>query len=82
LESIFLLLAAALAWQLGSLPAQILLFLRSTSWSLALCFVAVTVVSVMYFFTIPIVFSGAITICLIAAASRSSRVPAAQDPAR
>ena len=71
--SAFLLLAAILAWQLGSLPTQTLRLLRSTAWALSLCFAAVTVLSWMYFFTIPIAFSGVITVCLIVATWRSAR---------
>ena len=69
--SVFLLLAAVLAWQLGSLPAQTRLLLRSTAWGLAICFAAVTALNWMYFFTIPIVFSSAITVCLAMGAWRS-----------
>jgi hypothetical protein len=64
--SVFLLLAAILAWQLGSLPANTL---RLTAWSLVLAFAAMTVLNCLYFFTIPIVFSALITICLAAATS-------------
>jgi hypothetical protein len=71
--SAFLLLAAILAWQLGGLPAQTLPLLRSTAWALALCFAAVTVLSWMYFFIIPIAFSSVITACLVVAAWRSAR---------
>jgi hypothetical protein len=80
--SVFLLLAAIFAWQLGSLPRQILLLVRSTAWAFALCFAVVTVLSALYFFIIPIVFSGAITVCLITAAWLSSRVPMTPVPAR
>lgn len=38
--SILLLLAAALAWQLGGLPAETLALMRGTVWTLALCFLA------------------------------------------
>jgi hypothetical protein len=71
--SVLLLLAATLAWQLGSLSTQTLSFLRSTAWALALCFAGLTILSWMYFFPIPIVFSSAITTCLVAAAWRSAR---------
>jgi murein DD-endopeptidase MepM/ murein hydrolase activator NlpD len=71
--SVFLLLAAILAWQLGSLPTQTLRVMRNTVWTLSLCFAAVTVLSWMYFFIIPIVFSCAITVCLVLAAWRSAR---------
>jgi len=62
------LFAAVLAWQLGGLPAENLAAMRVTVWSLALCFAAITVVSWMYLFILPIVFLMAITVCLTAAA--------------
>jgi hypothetical protein len=71
--SVLFLLAAIVAWQLGSLSTQTLPLFRVTAWALALCFAAVTVLSWMYFFTIPLAFSAAITICLVAAAWRSAR---------
>lgn len=66
--SVFLLFAAVLAWQLGGLPAEIFARMRGTAWALAISFVAVTALSVKYAFTIPIVFSALVTICLLAAA--------------
>jgi len=69
--SVFLLLAATLAWQLGNLPPQTWPLLRGTAWTLTLCFAAVSVLSFMYFFTIPIVFSVVITVCLAGAVSLS-----------
>jgi len=66
--SVFLLFAAVLAWQLGRLPAETLARVRSIAWALAICFAAITVVSWRYAFTIPIVFSTLITVCLTAAA--------------
>jgi hypothetical protein len=72
--SVFLLFTAELAWQLGGLPAGTLApFMRRTAWALALCFVAVTIVSWMYSFTTPIVFSTLITVCLLAAAWLSAK---------
>ena len=71
--SVFLLLAAILAWQLGNLPTQTLRAMRSTVWALSICFAVVTVLSWMYFFIIPIAFSSAITACLVLAAWRSER---------
>ena len=71
--SVFLLFAAVLAWQLSGLPAEIFARVRGTAWALALCFAAVTALSVKYAFTTPIVFSTVITICLIAAAWLSAR---------
>jgi hypothetical protein len=66
--SVFLLFAAVLAWLLGGLPAETLARVRGIAWALAVCFVAVTVLSWIYTFTTPIVLSTLITLCLIAAA--------------
>ena len=71
--SVFLLLAAVLAWQLGGLPAETFARMRGTAWAFALCFAAVTILSSTYFFIIPIVFSIVITVCLITAAWRSAK---------
>jgi hypothetical protein len=71
--SVFLLFAAVLAWELGGLPAEI--FARRTAWALAICFAAVTALSLRYAFTTPIVFSTMITMCLIAAAWHSAKKP-------
>jgi len=71
--TVFLLLAAIFAWQLGSLPAETLRLLRSSAWALSACFAAVTVLSWIYFFPIPIAFSAVITVCLIVATWRSAR---------
>ena len=70
--SVFLLLAAILAWQLGSLPTETLRQMRMTAWALALCFGAVASLSWKYFFSIPIAFSSAITVCLVVAGWRSA----------
>jgi hypothetical protein len=72
-NSVFLLLAAILAWQLGSLPPEARPLFRATAWALALCFAATTVLSWLYFFTIPLAFSGVITVFLVVAAWRSTR---------
>jgi len=71
--SVFLLLAVALAWQLGRLPPESLALMRGTAWVFALCFIAITVLSWKYFFVIPIVFSIVITLCLTAAAWLSGK---------
>jgi hypothetical protein len=70
---VFLLLAAILAWQLGSLTKPTAALLRPTAWALALCFAVLTVLNCAYFFTIPIVFSGLIAICLASATWVSTR---------
>jgi len=71
--SVLLLLAVVLAWQLGGLPPESLARMRGTAWAFALCFIAVTVLSWKYFFSIPIVFSVVTTICLTAAAWLSAK---------
>ncbi len=71
--SVFLLFAAVLAWQLGGLSAETLGLMRPTGWALALCFVAMTILSWRYFFILPIVFLTLITVCLVAAAWRSAK---------
>ena len=70
---VFYLFAAVLAWQLGSLSAETLAVVRVTAWALALCFVAITVVSCRYLFILPIVSSVLITTCLTAAAWLSAK---------
>ena len=71
--TVFLLLAAVIAWQLGGLPRESLTHVRGLAWALALCFVAVTVLNWRYFFVVPIVFSIVITVCLLAATWLSSK---------
>ena len=73
--SVFLLFAAVLAWQLAGLRAEIFARMRRTAWALAICFAAVTALSLRYAFTTPIVFSTMITMCLIAAAWLSAKKP-------
>src|SRR5258707_14865487 len=70
---VFYFFAAILAWQLGRLPADTLARMRGTAWAFAVCFAAITVVSWRYLFVLPIVFSGVITVCLIAAAWLSAQ---------
>src|ERR1043165_10097813 len=75
------LFAAILAWQLGNLPAATLALMRGTAWAFALCFAAITVVSWIYLFIIPIAFSIVITSCLTVAAWLSAR-PVSIPPVR
>ena len=72
--SVFLLVAAVLAWQLGeSAAASAGAFTRRIAWTLAISFVAVTALTWRYAFTIPLVFSIVITLCLIVAACLSPK---------
>lgn len=76
--SVLLLLCAMLAWQLGNIPRQTFPLLRMTAWGLTLCFAAITILDVKYFFTIPIVMSALITVFLATATWHSAR--AAKSP--
>jgi hypothetical protein len=75
--TVFLLLAAVLAWQLGGLAIETLMRMRGLTWAFALCFAVITVLSWQYFFALPLIFSALITICLILAAWLSASRPAA-----
>ena len=66
--SVSILFAAALAWQLAGLTAETLANIRGIQWSLAISFMAITGLSWRFAFTLPLVFSTVITVCLIAAA--------------
>ncbi|HWX56872.1 MAG TPA: hypothetical protein VN176_19985 [Verrucomicrobiae bacterium] len=71
--SVFLLFAAILAWQLGGLPPATLALMRGIPRAFAVCFAGITFLSWRYFFTIPIVFSAVVTLCLTAAAWLSAK---------
>jgi hypothetical protein len=62
--SVFLLFAAAGAWQLGGLSNETLVKIPGITWPLAICFAVVAALSWRYFFMIPIVFSALITLLL------------------
>jgi hypothetical protein len=66
--SVFLVFSAVVAWLLAGLPPETLARVRSIAWALAICFVAITALSWGYAFTIPVVLSTLITVCLTAAA--------------
>ena len=71
--TVFLLLAAAVAWQLGRLDAETVTRVRGIGWSLALCFVVLTFLSFRYFFVLPLIFSIVIAVCLTVAAWLSAK---------
>jgi len=71
--TVFLLLAAVVAWQLGRLDAETLARVRGIGWSLALCFVVLTFLSFRYFFVLPLIFSIVIAVCLMLAALLSAK---------
>ena len=66
--TVLLIFLAVLSWQLGSLPKESLLLMPLLTWGLAACFVVVTFLSWKYFFMVPMIFSGVVTICFIFAA--------------
>jgi hypothetical protein len=70
---VFYLFAAVLAWQLGGLPSKTLVQMRVALWAFAVAFAAITVVSWMYLFALPVAFSAVITACLTAAAWLSAK---------
>ena len=71
--SVFLVFLAVLTWQLSSLPAATLASMRGTAWSLVICFGVVSILSLRYFFIIPIVFSILVLLCLTSAAWLSAK---------
>ena len=71
--TVFLLLAAVVAWQLGGLEAEILRRVSVIRWTLAICFVMLTFLSFRYFFILPVMFSIVIAVCLIVAAWLSAK---------
>ena len=71
--TVFLVFSAILTWQLGGLPAGTLALMRGTAWALVICFGALVILSVRYFFVIPIAFSIVIFLCLAAAAWLSAK---------
>jgi len=69
----FLLFAAVLSWQLGGVSQDVLAQLPWATWGLAVCFLAITILSWTYFFLAPGIFSILITACLAAGAILSRR---------
>jgi hypothetical protein len=66
--SVFLIFAAILAWQLGSMSPERRAAIPLVRWSFALCFVLIAVLSWRYFFMVPGVFSTLIALGLLGAA--------------
>jgi hypothetical protein len=66
--SVFLVFAAILAWQLGSMSPERRTAIPLVRWSFALCFVLIAVLSWRYFFMVPGVFSTLIALGLVGAA--------------
>jgi hypothetical protein len=66
--TVFLLFTAILTWQLGSQPKEALSTMWVLNWSLAACFMTLTILSWMYFFVVPVALSAVIALCLMCAA--------------
>lgn len=66
--SVFLVFAAVLAWQLGSMSRERLSGMPGVRWSLAICLVFIAVLSWRYFFVAPGVFSTLVALGLVGAA--------------
>jgi hypothetical protein len=66
--SVFLVFAAILAWQLGSMSREALAAMPVVRWSFAACFVLIAVLTWRYFFIPPGVFSTLVALGLVGAA--------------
>ena len=71
--TVLLFFAATLAFQLGGLPKETLRSLGLVTWTFALAFVAITLLTWRYFFVAPLVFSGLVALCLLMAAWSATR---------
>ncbi len=63
-----LLFCAILAWQLATLPADVLHRLKLVRWAFAGCFVVLTGITYVYIFPAPLVFTALVAIVLVLAA--------------
>lgn len=66
--TVLMVFTAVLAWQLSRLTAGTLAQLRWLTWGLAICYGCVLVLSLSYFFMVPVIFSAMIFLCLCVAA--------------
>jgi hypothetical protein len=71
--SVLMAFASIVAWQLGGLPSATMAQMRVVVWGFVVCFGLVAYLSWRYFFSVPIIFSIAILLCLAAAAWRSEK---------
>ena len=78
--SLYLLMQAAVLWQLGSLAKTDALRVRPIVASFCLAFIVNTALAWKYFFVIPLVTSVAISVCLALAFVTAGRSNAAQQP--
>lgn len=66
--TVYMLLSAFLAWHLGALAARQPQAIGALAWVFAAAQLACLVLSVLYFFRVPIVFSAVVVVCLVWAA--------------
>jgi hypothetical protein len=71
--TVFFLFSAMVTWELGRLPAATLVQLPWLRWGLALCYAGALLISLHYFFTVQVIFSAVILLCLAAAAAVARR---------
>jgi hypothetical protein len=71
--TVLVLFTAVVAWQLSRLSETTLAQLPWLTWGLALCYVVAFLISCQYFFTVQVIFSGVIFLCLAAAAAVARR---------
>ena len=72
LVSVFLLFAAVLAWQFGSMSPERLAAIPVERWSFALCFVVIACLTWRYFFLAPGILSTLAALGLVGAAWRGA----------
>jgi len=66
--TVLMVFASVIAWQFGGLPSGTLAGMRVSRWGFVVCFAVVAYLSWRYFFSVPVVFSIAVLVCLAAAA--------------
>src|ERR1700743_3773841 len=71
--TVFMLFTVLVTWELGRLPAATLARLPWLTWGLALSYAGALVISLRYFFMVPVIFSAVIFLCLAAAAAVARR---------
>jgi hypothetical protein len=76
--TVMMVFAAIIAWQFGGLAPSTLAAMRISAWGFVASFAVLAYLSWRYFFTVPVVFSIAILLCLAAAAWVSGK-PSAMD---
>jgi hypothetical protein len=79
--SLFMLLQAAVLWQVGSLAKNDAILVRPIVVSLLVAFIINTALAWKYFFVVPVVMSGLIAVCLAVSLFLARRTQVAQPVA-